>query len=909
MCDDERFRRPSRFRHGLGALLLLVLAVCASEGASYVPPSDPRQVVDLSGAWLFYRGDPVGAQYSDIDESFFRTVTVPHTWNNLDGQDGGTYSVGTAWYRLHLTLPAGVETKRKYLVFDAAYRSVQVYINGALLGSHEGGFAAFSFDATALLASGSDQVIAVRVNNGTNTQVTPLSGDFTRGGGIYRPVRLIITDPVHISCTDLASPGVYLTPSAVSAVSADLGVKTKLVNDDTVERDITVTTDVVDADDNLVATISSLHTVPAGGALDAVQATTVANPRLWHGRTDPYCYRAHVSLSVDGVVRDVMTQSFGFRSFAIDPDTGFSLNGVPLDLHGANLHQDRIDKGWAISDADRAEDVALLQEIGATFVRLAHYQHSSVTHALLDRAGIVTWAELALIGSATDSVAFRDNAKLQLQEMIRQNYNHPGIIVWGMFNEVNSTPGINTLVPQLVALAHAEDATRPTTCAGFQGSELATPQSFSDVLGMNNYYGWYGGTAGQYGPWADNFHASRPTRAFGISEYGAGASIHQHQDNPGPPANTVTSLHSEEYQALYHEQFWNQLKVRPYLWHKAVWNLCDFASDARREGDSLGRNDKGLVTYDRRIRKDAFHWYRANWTTAPMVHITSRRYVWRPTATIDIKVYSNLPEVTLTLNGVSLGSRTSSDHRFIWTGVALAEGANVVNARAGSGATAVEDAVVWQRSSTQVATSIAVLPPHANVQVGASQQFQAVVLDQAGHPMATQPGGFLWNAEATPMYAHVARPTTTTLGTVTASALGLSGSATFQGVGMPSAPMIDSVLTATATVGVVFQYDITAQLAPTTFAAADLPPGLLIDPRTGVISGMPLEAGTFLIGLIAGNGGGSDSETLVLTVAPASIPGGGGSSPGGSGGGGGCGLGALAAALVWLSVLLLRWRR
>jgi beta-galactosidase len=664
------------------------------------PPSlngtDLRSVTSLDPAWQFNRSDVPGAQDPSFDDSAWATVDLPHTWNNLDGQDGGNnYYRGVGWYRKHYTVPDDQAGRELFLKFDGASLVTDLYVNGTFVGEHQGGFAAFVWDVTPYLTVGGDNVLAVKVNNAYNPDVPPLSGDFTIDGGLYRHVWFITTDPLHVSLTDYASPGVYLTQTNVSADSADLQVTTKLQNDGSDPREATILTQVLDASDQVVTTLQTTQALCAGTGADVVQNTTLANPHLWDGRDDPYLYHVLVQVIDDasGEALDQVEQPLGLRYFSVDPATGFSLNGHYLDLHGVDFHQDRLDEGWAISDANQAEDVGLISEIGATFVRLSHYQHPPLTYDLLDQSGIIAWSEIPLVNSATNDQAFFDNAEQQLVEMIRQNYNHPAVMFWGMYNEIDDNPTTRNLVSQLVNLAHQEDPTRLTTAAT-DAADNAVINFLPDVIAFNRYFGWYYGQTSDFGPWADAFHSAYPTRATGISEYGAGASIYQHMEDPPPPP-PGGPWHPEEYQDLFHESYWGQMESRPFLWAKTVWNMFDFASDGRNEGDTPGRNDKGLVTYDRQTRKDAFYWYKANWSSDPVLYITSRRYVDRPTNTVEVKVYSNLDAVQLMVNGVPLGSLSSPDHIFQWTGVALQPGANRIEVLGARGEDIYTDEVTW----------------------------------------------------------------------------------------------------------------------------------------------------------------------------------------------------------------------
>jgi beta-galactosidase len=670
-----------------------LLTSATGNGGTRLP--DPRNVVNLDASWRFIRTDVPGAQQVNFDDSSWDTVNVPHTWNNLDGQQGGSYYRGIGWYRQHDVIPADWAGQELFLKFDGASLVTDLYVNGTLVGEHRGGFAAFTWDVTAYLAVGQDNVLAVKVNNLINLDVPPLYGDFNVDGGLYRHVNLIATNPLHVSLTDYASPGVFLRQTNVSAASADLQVTTKLQNDDTAARDALVQTTVVDADGNVVTTLDDTLTVDSGMGTDVVQDTTIKDPHLWDGRNDPYMYQVCVQVidTDSGVVVDQVEQPLGFRFYSVDPNNGFYLNGRPYNLHGVDFHQDRFNEGWAISDDDQRQDVGLAQEIGATFVRLAHYQHPPLTYDLLDQDGIVTWSEIPLVDGATNSQAFFDNTEQQLTEMILQNYNHPAVMFWGMYNEINDTPVTESLVPQLVQLAHNLDPDRLTTAASDQ-PPFAAINFIPDVISFNNYFGWYYGQATDFAAWADNIHRTYPDRVIGQSEYGAGASIYQHQENaPEPLAGGP--WHPEEYQDFYHETVWQQLETRPFLWETSVWNLFDFAVSTRHEGDTPARNDKGLVTADRQTKKDAFYWYKANWSSDPVLYITSRDYVNRPSDTVDVKVYSNLDQVELIVDGVSLGTLQSSNHIFQWTGVTLAPGKNDVKVTATQGGLTYTDKVTW----------------------------------------------------------------------------------------------------------------------------------------------------------------------------------------------------------------------
>ena len=668
-----------------------------------VPPgpiaASPRLEVDLDQGWKFFGHDNSHSPEPGFDDSGWQSVAVPHTWTAQDGQDGGSnYRRGGSWYRRHVTIDSRFQGKQLYLQFDGAAFQADVYVNGKKLGSHLGGFARFRFDATDALKPG-DNLIAVLVDNGP-LGIAPISADFTFFGGLYRPVKLIATDPLQIAMMDQGSPGVFVDQTDVSATRADFMVRTEIENHADKQRDVEVVALLFDAAGHPVAHDVAKQRMGSGDRFTAVQRISLEHPHLWDGRADPYLYTLQVTLRVGGEVRDSVTQPAGFRFFKVDPYRGFFLNGRPLDLHGVNRHQDRIDRGWAIRPADEAEDFTILKNLGCTAVRTSHYQQAQTWYERCDRAGIVAWAEIPFVNNALPRKAFLDNAKDQLRELIRQNYNHPSICFWSVGNETRDpSPATKEsvsdhVVAELADVAKAEDGTRLSTYASDE-KESEDKNWHTDVVAFNHYAGWYTPEVHELAGYLDDIHEKHPARAFGISEYGAGASINQHQlPAPHPQANHE-KFHPEEYQSYLHEQSWPVLAARPYLWGKFVWCLFDFASDGRNEGDHPGLNDKGLVTYDRRDFKDAYFYYQAQWTNDPLVHVTSKRFLVRHRPTTEVKVYSTSSEVTLRVNGTSLGSRRSATGVFEWRDVALRLGANQVSASAQFGDASVTDACTW----------------------------------------------------------------------------------------------------------------------------------------------------------------------------------------------------------------------
>jgi beta-galactosidase len=677
-------------------IFLLVLLVCLpmEEGAAR-SASDPRFEQSLNSGWKFHLEDVPAAEAEVLDETGWTAINLPHTWNAADGQDGGgNYFRGTGWYRQHFRAPAAWTNRQVYLQFDGVNRRADVYLNGQLLGTHLGGFARFRFDATPYLKLGTDNVFAVRVNNEGN-DIAPTVADFTFFGGIYRGVSLLITNRVQIETLDYASPGVYLKQVRVSQARADLSVTIKLNNHEQRASDLRIRTRIVDAGGRTVKETESATRINSRGRAEVLQQLVIEHPHLWDGLSDPYLYQVSAEVYEGRLLRDRVEQPLGLRFFSIDPNKGFFLNGRYLDLHGVCRHQDRLNKGWAISEADEREDFALIREMGANAIRVAHYQQSQLWYSLADEHGMVMWAEIPFVGPALDQPTFIENAKEQLRELIRQNYNHPAIMFWGVGNETRQ-PSADGLLAQLAAEVRLEDPTRLSTYASDHANE-DTKNWHTDLVAFNRYYGWYSRSVDDFAAWADHIHEQFPRARIGISEYGAGAGILQHEADPTRP-EPGSRWHPEEYQALFHETYWNALRVRPFLWCKFVWNMFDFAADQRSEGDTLGRNDKGLVTYDRKTRKDAFFWYKANWSDEPVLYITSRRFVERSALTTSVKVYSNADTVELFVNGVSQGKRASENHIFRWAGVSLREGENKIEARAVRAGRRLVDSCSWKYS-------------------------------------------------------------------------------------------------------------------------------------------------------------------------------------------------------------------
>lgn len=563
-------------------------------------------------------------------------VTLPHTWNAADGQDGGNdYYRGTCWYMRDLNAPILENGERMWLEIRGAAMTAEVWLNDVKLAHHKGGYSTFRVDLTDHLCD--NNILAISVDNSDNDNVYPQNADFTFYGGLYRDVNLIIVPAVHFSLGYCGGSGIKVTP---------------MVDLDANSAEVTVEAWTVGGADTVTFTLDNQQQAVPVADGHAAAVFTISNVHLWDGVDDPYLYTVFAKLDSG----DTVSTRFGCRSFQIDPQKGFFLNGRSYPLYGVSRHQDWADIGNALTMEHHRKDMDIIRELGANTIRLAHYQHDQAFYDLCDENGIVVWAEIPYISMNMENG--RENTLSQMEELIIQNYNHPCVAVWGLSNEISIIGGITPDVLEnhqmLNDLCHRLDPTRLTTMASENSLDTDSPLlEIPDVNSYNLYFGWYTGETKQTGEFLDAYHAEFPNRPIGLSEYGADA-------NPQfQSAQPQRGDYTEGYQALYHEQLWQLIEVRPWLWATHIWNLFDFGADGRNEGGKHGQNQKGLVTFDRAIKKDAFYLYKAAWNkTEPFVHLCGRRYADRAEDMTEIKVYSNQPEVTLYVDGRPVGKQT-----------------------------------------------------------------------------------------------------------------------------------------------------------------------------------------------------------------------------------------------------------
>jgi len=712
-----------------------------------------REVVPLASGWRFIKQDADIAAPADAWES----VTVPHTWNAADGEDGPAsprtaletaaeaqagadsrksdkqksndphlrkgYYRGTCWYQRTLDIPAEWNGKKRVFIrFQAASTVARTYINGTLLGEHRGAFTAFCYELTDYLKYGAANELRVEVDNTHREDLPPLAGDFNLFGGLYRPVELIVTDPVCISPLDYASSGVYLTTASLDDKAAAVEVRSMVSDGNRPKKKIresekipgqmenvatgnastntsfTIETDIRDASGTVVAKDSSAVTIPLEQTDPVVQKLVIPDPRRWNGRKDPYLYTVSVTVVSEGAPVDRVTQPLGLRTVAIATNQGFLLNGKPYPVLGVCRHQDVRGKGWATSPEDEERDASLILEMGATAVRDAHYPQSESWHLLADRNGTLLWDEVSLVNTTRAPRAFWMNSEEQLREMVHQLYNHPSVAWWGIFNELELDP----MPPSGPELAHLQDVAKGIDPSRIIVAASCRPGRYinliTDQIGLNKYPGWYDNSSKPDMASPIEGFAKEVGKPVAVSEYGAGANIAHHTEGPLVKPEAKGAFHPEEWQSYVHEQDWEQMKGNPHLWGSFVWNMFDFACKRRDEGNTPSLNDKGLVTHDRGIRKDAFYFYKANWNPEPMIHITSRRSTPRSLAVTEVKAYSTCPEVELKVNGKSLG-KASPDalHIVRWPSVALRPGKNtvVVQEAARKKGDALKDSCEW----------------------------------------------------------------------------------------------------------------------------------------------------------------------------------------------------------------------
>ena len=626
-----------------------------------------RTIIDLDQGWKFIREDAgLPAEFPE----HWQDVDLPHTWNAVDGMDGGgNYYRGRCWYARTFEMPRQpLPGGRVYVEILAAGQQAAVYVNGRQAVYHEGGYSSFRADVTELCREDGENLLAVACDNSNKDSVYPQSADFTFYGGLYRGVNLISVPHTHFDLDHFGGPGLKVTPRPCPCGGAKFELESWVTDPD---ENFTVMYSIKNAEGHEVASA-------VRPASDPNVTVAVPSARRW-SMDNPYLYIVTAILQRRNEAYDEVSARVGVREFSCDPQKGFILNGAATPLRGVSRHQDKLYQGNALTRADHFEDARIIKELGANTIRLAHYQHSQDFYDACDQLGFAVWAEIPFISVFNQDPAAHENCVSQLKELIIQNYNHPSICFWGISNEILIGGISDKLVEnhhELNKLAKELDPTRLTTIAHVSMTPTSGPMHhITDVESYNHYFGWYGGKMEDNGPWLDKFYGEHPDICLGLSEYGCEGIVTYH--GPSPACRD----YSEEYQALYHEHMAKVLDERPWIWSSHVWNMFDFGCAARNEGGVAGRNNKGLVTIDRRTRKDSYYIYQAYWTKTPMVHICGRRYAQRAGEAVEIRVYSNQPQVELLIDGESVGKQ-AGDKVFVFA-AALEPGFHIVAAKAG----------------------------------------------------------------------------------------------------------------------------------------------------------------------------------------------------------------------------------
>lgn len=653
---------------------------------------NPRTFILLDKGWGYRPVSDTGLKSS------MKQVTVPHTWNANYIPGTRSYNREMMVYRRDLEITPDMKDKRLFLYFEGVNSSATVLVNNKSVGSHKGGYTAFCMEVTAYAKQGTNK-LEVWVTNAYNPEILPISGDFNIYGGIHRPCHLLVTEQDCISPLFYASPGVFIHQDKVSEKQAQITVETMLSLRGK-KQGLKVRTTIEDAKGNIIS-----QNIEQNVTIENVkQPFVIEHPVLWNAKQNPHLYKVIVELLDNGKVIDRVEQRTGLRYFSVDADKGFFLNGKYLDLYGFCLHEEVEGKGSALSAEDHERDMELVKESGATSLRLVHYPHSESIYHLSDENGIVLWTEIPMVGPGgydfcgfINTDGLKEHARQVLKELVYQKYNHPSICFWGIFNEIRTNyDNAEPFARELHELYKEIDPSRLTTLASCDDPKFY--QNCSDLMAWNKYIGWYGSrnapeTAGNF---FDKAKAASNGKPVAISEYGGGANVEHHFSMKENDVKPSGQFHPEEGQTYIHEGNWSAFAQRPYMWAKYIWVFADFQSAIRNEGGKPGINDKGLVTYDRKIKKDAFYFYKANWSTEPMIYITSRRFTKRPEASVQVKVYSNLRENTLYVNGKKIGKQKSDSlNRVMWQNVTLSKGENRIRVEGKSKAGVIEDTCVW----------------------------------------------------------------------------------------------------------------------------------------------------------------------------------------------------------------------
>ena len=656
-----------------------------------------RDKKSFNDGWVFKKAE----NFPKAMNNEWEKVKIPHTWNAEDMQvKKNIFYAGEAYYKKMYTPEASLEGKRVFLRFEGVSTVAEITVNGAFAGNHKGGYSAFVVELTKLLKYGESNEIIVKVDNASRPDVIPINNTlFGVYGGMYRPVELIVTDKVSIAVNDHASPGIFISQENVTSKSADVSIKTKLDNKYRETKTINLVTTIYETDGRIKSKQERTVVLPPQGRQFVNQNFAIKNPHLWQGLEDPYLYKVVAQVVMDGRVIDEVVQPLGLRHFELRTADGMYLNGKKVPMYGVCRHQDWLGHGSALSNEQHDADLAIMKEVGATTIRFAHYQQSEYIYSKCDSIGFIIWAEIPYVNRVSTEEG--DNAKQQLVELIRQNYNHPSIYIWGLHNEVYVPYDYTVaLTTELNDLAKSEDPYRYTvSVSGYSKVDQASNLT-ADVQGINHYFGWYSGEIGDVKKWVEGMERDFPDYKVIFSEYGAEANIDQQEEVVGEFGRWFSQFYPETFATKFHEIQWGVIEKHPYLLASYLWNTFDFATPVTTQGGVEARNMKGLVTFDRKVKKDPFYWYKANWSKEPVLYLTQRRATERVNEITSVTVYSNIGIPRLYVNGTEIKEHrmgTTSVH-YIFDNIKLNNGTNDVIVKVTHNGKEYEDKVVWNYS-------------------------------------------------------------------------------------------------------------------------------------------------------------------------------------------------------------------
>lgn len=665
--------------------------------------AEGRSVESFNSGWSFKKAPAekelaVNARKWD---SGWSEVEIPHTWNAKDMQvQADNFYEGAAYYKKQYFFPTELKGKRVFLRFEGVGSCAEVFVNGMLATSHKGGYSAFACEISPLLKAGEENEIIVKADNKSRPDVIPINHNlFGVYGGIYRPVWLIVTEPYNISVTDCASPGVYVTQKNVSKKQADVNVKVKLDNGTLQPAPVTLQNTIYNQEGKQIATQSRSFELSAQGEQAYESSFTIKNPTLWQGRENPYLYKVVSRLIKDGRVIDEMVQPLGLRKYEIVAGKGFYLNGEKYPMYGVTRHQDWWGLGSALKNENHDFDLATIMDVGATTVRFAHYQQSDYLYSRCDSLGLIIWAEIPFVNRVSGEEA--ENCRNQLREMIRQSFNHPSIYVWGLHNEVYQPHQYTKeLTQSLHDLAKTEDPDRYTVSVNGYGHMEHPVNLVADIQGMNRYFGWYEKKIQDIKPWVENLEKEYPHQKLMLTEYGADANLNHQTEYLGDALNWTKEFYPETFATKTHEYQWSVIAAHPYIIASYLWNTFDFCAPMWVRGGVPARNMKGLVTFDRKVKKDSYFWYKANWSKDPVLFLTQRRNWDREKKETSVTVYSNIGTPKVYLNGKELsGIREGyTPVHYIIDNVTLENGKNIVKTVVVKDGKTYEDEIEWMYS-------------------------------------------------------------------------------------------------------------------------------------------------------------------------------------------------------------------